>query len=99
MVKIKKIKEKSRGEQFRAILGGMGVRLEDCRVLCFTFEKERGAENFHYDLMREIALPYFIFDAAGNDAYIVMPIMKPKAVSAVERLASLAGGVAKVPEL
>ena len=67
-------KQQSRESEYRAILAGMGLRLEDCTVLSFRFENPsgKGPEIFHFDLM-EKKPDYILFDCSENTAFVIAP--------------------------
>ena len=70
----KKTTKLTREQSYRAILATEGTKLEECRVLGFTFESERRPECFHYDLMLHDPRPtYYIFDCWEKNANVVVP--------------------------
>lgn len=85
--------KKTRESQYREILSQKGLRLEDCRVLAFTFPSEREAVHFHFAGMR---LNYYIFDGVGETVTIVAD---PGAVDALTALALKCGGQRRTPSL
>lgn len=96
---VKKSESKaSRGEQYRAILAEYGKRLEDCKVLAFSFEGEGGPALFHYELMHPLRPVYHLFDASGNVAQVVIPIDAENERMCVE-LAESCGGEKTTPNL
>ena len=89
---------RSREEQYRAILSEYGKRLEDCKVLAFSFEGEGGPALFHYELMHPLRPVYHLFDASGSVAQVVIPIDAENERMCVE-LAESCGGEKTTPNL
>ena len=91
--------KETRGSKYREIVEGMGVRYEDCRVLAFRFERERGPELFHYALMLAENRPeYLSFDCEGLTANVIVHNV-PEDVDKVTKMALADGGTPTMPNL
>lgn len=86
----------NRREQYRAIVETRGVRFIECAVLAFTFPKAFGPEKFHYELMYRKDLVYYLFDAFGNTAQVVVPDEQGTKV-AISQIAEICGGTRATP--
>ena len=88
----KKTSKLSREQSYRDILATEGKRFEECRILGFIFEIDRGPEHFHYDLMMNDPRPeYFIFDCWERNANVVVPDNEANA-AVIIGIAERAGG-------
>ncbi len=66
-------KKITREAQYRDILEKGGIGWTDCRVIAFSFPKEKAPEILHFELMAPPRPRYYLFDAYGNNANIVIP--------------------------
>lgn len=94
----KKSSKATRGEQYRSILESYGKRMEDCKVLAFSFDTESGPEIFHYELMYPLRPIYHLFDCSGKIAQIVIP-KDPENERMCIQLAESCGGTKTTPNL
>lgn len=88
--------KRSRSERYREILASRGVLLEDCEVLAFSFE--RSVMLFHYCLMADKRVFYWLFDGAGRNAYVVTK-KSPEYVETIRETARGCGGVEISPDM
>lgn len=88
--------KKSRAERYREILASRGLRLEDCTVLAFSFE--RSAELFHYCLMIDKRAFYWLYDGAGRHAYVVTS-KAPGDIKVIEEIAAECGWIKSAPDM
>lgn len=95
----RKDQKKSRKDQYRDILENAGIRFEDCTVLAFNFEREKGPEIFHLWLMLDKRRPkYYLFDCWERTAQVVIP--KDESISDIVcDIATRADGVKVNPNL
>jgi hypothetical protein len=87
--------KKSRADQYREILRGRGVRLEDCQILAFNFGRD--AALFHFCLMADKRAFYYLFDGAGKRAYVITS--KPEYAKTIQEIAEGCGGIRVEPDM
>lgn len=68
----KKSNKATIGDQYREILASYGKRLEDCKILAFSFNCPEDTALFHYGLMSDKP-DYFFYDCTGTYAAVVSP--------------------------
>ena len=94
----KKTGKTTRGDQYREILASYGKRLEDCKVLAFSFDGPGGPEIFHYELMAPLRPVYHLFDCYDNTAVVIVP-NDPENERMCIQLAESCGGSKTNPNL
>lgn len=87
-----------RADQYRQIMAGYGIRIEDCKILAFSFDSESGPELFHYELMAPLRPVYHLFDYFGKIAQLVVPVDKENEKMCIQ-LAESCGGEKTIPNL
>ena len=92
-------KKSTKYEEYREILAKGGIRFEDCLVLAFVFEHEKGPEKFHLWLMLDQRRPkYHLFDCFDKIAQVIVP--KEEAITEIIcDIANRAGGKRTTPNL
>lgn len=95
MAKIKTDRE----QQYRAILAKEGKRIEDYKVVAFTFKEPNGPERLHYGLLLADPRPeYILFDCFGTIAQIIVAD-DAKTIKQIQELAKQLGGEKTSPNL
>ena len=99
LVKIQMAKKQSKEFEYRTILDRRGISYQNCQVLAFYFERAKGAETFHLNLMMDSRRPlYWLFDCVGNNG-IVITSKDAENAAIISDIASRNGGVKTIPDL
>ena len=89
----------NREQQYRAILAKENKRLEDYRVVAFTFKDASGPERFHLRLLMTVPGPeYYLFDCFGTMAQVIVRD-DPETLKWIQELAGQVGGEKTTPNL
>lgn len=92
-------KKETREDQYRRLLLERGIDLNSCKVLAYSFRNDRGPHLLHFDLMKNCAGNYVLFDASGDTAQVVVRRDDNVIVETIDRIVQEIGGEPRTPRL